>query len=113
MRIRIGRARSRQACGTRGPTTASEAAKRSVARERATSPAVKARITRLVVEVGNHAQEWRSAAADSELAFHRWTSAARGERSEAAAAYLAATEREEAAANEYRRVWETCCTTTP
>jgi hypothetical protein len=76
-------------------------------------PDVKERITRLVVEVGNRAQAWRSAAAETELALRWWREAAQGERDDAAAVYLAATEREETAANEYRRVWETCCTTVP
>jgi hypothetical protein len=76
-------------------------------------PGVKEHITRLVVEVGNRAQAWRSAAAETELAFRWWREAAQGERDDAAAVYLAATEREETAANEYRRVWETCCITVP
>jgi hypothetical protein len=93
--------RRRQICGAR------DGAQRSY------SPRVEEQITRLVVEVADRAQAWRGAAAETELAFRWWTGAAQGERDDAAAVYLAATEREETAANEYRRAWETCCTAVP
>jgi hypothetical protein len=112
MRIKINRLRSRR-IGARRGTHAGAAGGQSGTPQRRPSPRVKAHITRLVVEVGNRAQDWRSAAAETELAFRWWTGAAHGKRDEAAAVYLAATEREEAAANEYRRAWETCCTTVP
>jgi hypothetical protein len=74
---------------------------------------VKAHVTRLVVEAGNGAQSWRDAALDAELAFVWWQRAAPGRRDAAAAGYLAAIEREEKAANEYRRASEACCATLP
>jgi hypothetical protein len=74
---------------------------------------VKAQVTRLVVEVGNRAQLWRDAALDAELAFHSWQTAPRGERDAAAAAYLAAIEREEKAAREYSRASQACCASLP
>jgi hypothetical protein len=74
---------------------------------------VKEHVTRLVVEAGNGAQSWRDAALDAELAFAWWQSAAPGRRDAAAASYLAAIEREEKAANEYRRASEACCATLP
>lgn len=83
------------------------------ASSRPPSPTVKAHITRLVVEVGNRAQAWRDAATDAERAFCWWTNSAEGERGEAAAVYRAAAEREDAAANEYRRAWEMCCAAAP
>jgi hypothetical protein len=113
MRIRLHRPRSPQSCGPRKAAAAGAQATRSAQPRRGHGPQVKAEITRLVVEVGNRAAAWRSAAAETELAFQWWTEAAQGERDGAAAVYLAATEREETAANEYRRVWETCCTTVP
>jgi hypothetical protein len=70
-------------------------------------------VTRLVVEVGNSAGAWRAAALDAELAFAWWRSAGRDERPNAAGAYLAAIEREEKAANDYRRAVEACCNATP
>jgi hypothetical protein len=112
MRIRITGWRRRQSCETRkGPGDVPVQRRRPP--KRTSDPDVKEHITRLVVEVGNRAQAWRSAAAETELAFRWWREATQGERDGAAAVYLAATEREETAANEYRRVWETCCTTVP
>jgi hypothetical protein len=83
------------------------------ARERAVSPRVRAQITRLVVDVGNRASAWRGAADDAELAYRRWKTAALQERGDAAAAYLAAIEREEEAAAEYSRAVDACCSTVP
>lgn len=77
------------------------------------SPSVRQHIARLVVEVGNRAGAWRDAAVDAELAFLWWKNAARAARRDAAAAYMAAIEREEKAASDYRRAWEACCTTVP
>ena len=113
VRIRINRPRSRNARGTHGPIPKARPQARPGASQRPCSPTVKAHITRLVVEVGNHAQAWRDAATDAELAFRWWTSAADGERGKAAAVYRAAAEREDAAANEYRRAWEMCCAAAP
>jgi hypothetical protein len=112
MRIRISGWRQRQSCETREGTGGAPV-QRGRSPRRTCDPDVRAQITRLVVEVGNRAQAWRSAAAETELAFRWWSEAAQGERDDAAAVYLAASEREETAANEYRRVWETCCTTVP
>ena len=74
---------------------------------------MKTHATRLVVEVANRAQSWRDAARDAELAFRFWRSAAVGQRDAAAAAYLAAIEREEKAASEYDRASAACCATLP
>jgi hypothetical protein len=74
---------------------------------------VREHVTRLVVEVGNSASAWRAAALDAELAFAWWRSAGQDERGDAAAAYLAAIEREEKAANDYSRAVEACCNATP
>jgi hypothetical protein len=112
MRIRIGGWRPRQSWETReGP--GGVRVQRGRTPKCTCDPDAKEHITRLVVEVGNRAQAWRGAAGEAELAFRWWREAAQGERDDAAAVYLAATEREETAANEYRRVWETCCTTVP
>jgi hypothetical protein len=81
--------------------------------ERACAPHVRDHITKLVVDVGNRADAWRDAAVDAELAFLRWKDADHAERRGAAAAYLAAIEREEQAASEYSRAWEACCATVP
>jgi hypothetical protein len=113
MRIRISGWRTRQSCETREGPGGGTPVKRRRAPKRTCDPGVKEHITRLVVEVGNRAQAWRSAASETELAFRWWREAAQSERDDAAAVYLAATDREETAANEYRRVWETCCTTVP
>jgi hypothetical protein len=78
-----------------------------------TSPGVKARITRLVVDVGNRASAWRGAAGDAELAYRSWKTAPREQRGDAAAVYLAAIEREEKAAAEYRRALEACWSAVP
>jgi hypothetical protein len=66
-----------------------------------------------VVEVGNSAGAWRGAAVDAELAFRWWTTADSADRARAATAYLAAIEREEKAASEYRRALEACATAVP
>jgi hypothetical protein len=89
------------------------AAKQRSTAQRACSPRVKEHVTRLVVEVGNRASAWRAAAVDAEHAFGWWQHAARAERGEAAAVYLAAIEREEKAANEYSRALEACSSTVP
>lgn len=70
-------------------------------------------VTRLVVDVGDHADAWRDAAIDAERAFLWWRSAAANERRDAAAAYLAAIDREETAAFQYSKAWEACCATVP
>jgi hypothetical protein len=70
---------------------------------RAVSPRVWANVTRPVVEVGNRASAWRGAAFDAELAFRSWKAAPQAQRGNAAAGYLAAIEREEKAATEYRQ----------
>lgn len=82
-------------------------------RERTRSPHVRQHITRLVVEVGNRASAWRDAAADAEFAFRWWKSADQADRGTAAAAYLAAIEREEKAAHEYSEALEACSSTVP
>jgi hypothetical protein len=66
-----------------------------------------------VVDVGNRASAWREAAVDAELAFASWKTSVPGDRGAAAAVYLAAIEREEQAANEYRSALEACCSTAP
>jgi hypothetical protein len=80
---------------------------------RTISRPVKEHITRLVADLGNRASAWRDAAVDAELAYRRWQQAPKEERCDAAAVYLAAIEREEKAAAEYRRALEACCNTTP
>jgi hypothetical protein len=112
MRIRIGGWRPRRSWQTRERPNGARV-QRGRAAKRTCDPDAKEHITRLVVEVGDRAQAWRGAAGETELAFRWWSDAVQGERDDAAAVYLAATEREETAANEYRRVWETCCTTRP
>jgi hypothetical protein len=106
MRIRVGRRRP-----SNEPHNAGAGLPRTPSR--ASSPLVKERITRLVVEVGNRASAWRQAAVDAELAYRWWKSAVDVDRGKAAAAYLAAIEREEKAANEYSRALETCSSATP
>jgi hypothetical protein len=80
---------------------------------RAITPRMRDHVTRLVVEVGNRAGAWREAANEAALAYRRWTCAPSGGRGDAAAAYLAAIEREEQAASEYSRALEVCSTTSP
>ena len=111
MRIRISGWRRRQSCEIR--EAGGVPVQRRRPPKRTSDPGVKEHVTRLVVEVGNRAQAWRSAATETELALRWWREASPGQRDDAAAVYLAATEREETAANEYRRVWETCCATVP
>jgi hypothetical protein len=106
MRIRVNRRRRSGA----GHGTADERARTP---QRSCSPQVKEHITRLIVEVGNSASAWRDAALDAELAFRWWASAPQIDRAGAAAAYLAAIEREEKAAKEYRSAVEACCSTRP
>jgi hypothetical protein len=79
----------------------------------AVSPRVRAEVTRLVVDVGNRASAWRGAALDAELAYRRYKTAPQAERGGAAAAYLAAIEREEKAAAEYSQALEACRNTVP
>jgi hypothetical protein len=81
--------------------------------KREPGPHVTAHITRLVVELGNRADDWRGATVDAECAFRLWGDAAYTDRDKAAVAYLAATDREEQAASEYRRAWEACCAAAP
>jgi hypothetical protein len=81
--------------------------------QRACPPRVKEHVTRLVVEVGNRASEWRDAAVDAECAFRWWQSAGEVDRGNAGAVYLAAIEREEQAAHEYSRALQACCTAVP
>jgi len=78
--------------------------------ERTCNPRVKEHVTRLVVEV-NRANAWRGAAVEAERAFEWWKNAAPADRREAAAIYLAGIEREEKAADEYRRALEAFRTT--
>jgi hypothetical protein len=99
--------------GRVSPSGSRAALARPKARERAVSPRVRAQITRLVVDVGNRASAWRGAADDAELAYRRWKTADMEERGDAAAAYLAAIEREEEAAAEYSRALDACCSTVP
>jgi hypothetical protein len=106
MRIRASRRR-------RSGEPHSAALERPRTRDRTCSPRVRERITRLVVEVANHASAWRAAAVDAELAFGWWKSARQADRGTAAAVYLAAIEREEKAANEYSRALEACSTAAP
>jgi len=82
-------------------------------RERKSSPRVKERITKLVVEVGNRASAWHDAAIDAQLAFEWWKNAGQADRATAAAVYLAAIEREEQAASEYSKALEACSTSAP
>jgi hypothetical protein len=105
--IRRHRPHRLTASGSHGPIA------RPKAKERAISPRVRAQITRLVVDVGNRASAWRAAADDAQLAHRRWKTAALQERGDAAAAYLAAIEREEKAAAEYSRALDACCATVP
>jgi hypothetical protein len=106
MRIRVNRRR-------RDGAAYSAADKPARAPQHSHSLSVKEHITRLVVEVGNSASAWRDAALDAELAFRWWASAPHIERAGAAAAYLAAIEREEKAAFEYRSAVEACASTLP
>ena len=95
------------------PSSAHPAVARSKTQGRTVSPRVRAHVTRLVVEVGNRASAWRDAAGDAELAYRWWKTARLGERGDAAAAYLAAIEREEKAAAEYSSALEACSSTVP
>jgi hypothetical protein len=106
MRIRVNRRRRDGA----GHGTADDPARTP---QQSRSLRVKEHITRLVVEVGNSASAWRDAALDAELAFRWWASAPHNERACAAAVYLAAIEREEKAANEYRSAVEACASAQP
>jgi hypothetical protein len=106
MRIRVNRRRRDGA----GHNTADERARTP---RHSRSPRVKQHITRLVVEVGNSASAWRDAALDAERAFRWWASAPPIERAAAAAVYLAAIEREEKAANDYRSAVEACASALP
>jgi hypothetical protein len=86
---------------------------RARAPQHSRNPHVKEYITRLVVEVGDSASAWHDAAFDAQVAFRWWASAPHIERAGAAAVYLAAIEREEKAANEYRSAVEACASTVP
>jgi hypothetical protein len=106
MRIRVNRRRrdGAERCTADQPARAPQHSR---------SRRVKEHITRLVVEVGNSASAWRDAALDAELAFRWWASAPHVARAGAASVYLAAIEREEKAANEYRSAVEACASTRP
>ncbi len=82
-------------------------------RECAPDRRVRVHVTRLVVEVGNRAAAWREAALDAEFAFRSWQTTNQAGRAHAAAVYLAAIEREEKAASEYRGALEACSATVP
>jgi hypothetical protein len=101
----------------RRPTTMAPRQRATIDRTRSpartVTPRARAHLTRLVVEVANRAGGWRAAADDAELAYRWWTSAPVEERGDAAAAYLAALEREEKAAAEYSRAVAICDWTTP
>ena len=105
----IRRQRLRSVAPSGQPGTAAH----SKTRQRAISPRVREHITRLVVDVGTRASAWRGAAADAELAYRRWKIAPSQERGDAAAAYLAAIEREEKAAAEYSRALDACASSVP
>jgi acyl-CoA reductase-like NAD-dependent aldehyde dehydrogenase len=106
MRIRVNR-RRRDGAGH------GRADERARPPQHSRSLRVKEQVTRLVIEVGDRASAWRDAALDAELAFRSWASAPPVERAGAAAAYLAAIEREEKAADEYRSAVEACASTRP
>jgi hypothetical protein len=110
--VKLTRNRRRRQRGV-APSGARGALARPNAPERAVSPRMRAQITRLVVDVGNRASAWRGAADDAQLAYRRWKTAAPQERGDAAAAYLAAIEREEEAAAEYSRALDACSRTVP
>ena len=82
-------------------------------RQRPVTASARAHVTTLVVEVGNRASAWRDAAFDAELSYLWWKLAQRRDRDDAAAVYLAAIEREEKAAAEYRWAFEACCSAVP
>jgi hypothetical protein len=105
--IRRQRLRSGTPSGERRAVTRSKTLRRAI------SPRVREQITGLVVDVANRASAWRAAAADAELAYGWWKAAPLEARGDAAAAYLAAIEREEKAAAEYSRALEACCSTVP
>ena len=71
--------------------------------------AARGTVTRLVIDVGNHADAWRCAAAEAELHYRSWLNGGTEDRRQAALAYLAAIDREERAAAEYREAWLACC----
>ena len=110
MKIRGIRRRSRQ---SGAPSFERGAAERTSVLGLAISPRAREHVTRLVVEVGNRASQWREAAVDAELAYGRWKSALQTDRPDAAAVYLAAIEREEKAADENSRALEACWGTSP
>jgi hypothetical protein len=85
----------------------------SVTRLTRVSRRVRQHITTLVVEVGDRARAWRGAADDAQLAYRRWKTAPLQERGDAAAAYLAAIDREEKAAADYSKAVDACCSTVP
>jgi hypothetical protein len=103
MKIRVIRRRQ-----PRGATSPARSIDRPHEPPRAITPRVSERVTRLVVDVGNRASAWRGAAFDAELAYRRWKTAPQAERGDAAAAYLAAIEREETAAAVYSQALEAC-----
>jgi hypothetical protein len=68
-------------------------------------------LTVVLVAVDAACGEWCAAAHAEELALVRWRTAVGEERPLAAAAFVAALEREERAALEYRVAWEAWCAT--
>ena len=103
----------RQPLWSGSPSDEHRAVARSKTLRRAISPGMKEHITRLVVDVGNRASAWRGAAGDAELAYRSWKTAPLEQRGDAAAVYLAAIEREEKAASEYRRALDACWSAVP
>lgn len=99
--------------GTRAARRDHAAAEHLSAAARRFDPSAKVHITTLVVEVADRADAWRDAARASEVAFACWKNADQTARRDAGALYIAAIEREEHAADEYRSAWEACCTAVP
>jgi len=66
-------------------------------------------VTPLLVVLDELNHEWRAAELDAEFALRRWRGAGLEQRALAAAAYVAAMEREERAATRYRMAWEAQC----
>jgi hypothetical protein len=112
MKIRVIRQRRRRSRSGALPVQRNAVGRRDRL-QRAISPRVTEQVTRLVLDVGDRASAWRDAAFDAELAYRWWRVADQADRDDAAAAYLAAIEREEKAAAEYIRALEACRNTLP
>jgi hypothetical protein len=69
-------------------------------------PSVVSPVSTLIDAVMDGYVDWREESSAVELAYRRWVQAAAGDRELAFDAYLAALDREESAANEYRRLIE-------